>query len=129
MMLEGRSYEFMEPEIIPDDAITVLKEGSRSWRETFSERKRMILQYADMLEMAMIPTVHNIVDDSHKTIPNAIAEVREAIDFVRYYAEQAEKLYENDECQSYTGEHNITTYEARGTWMVIAPGTSHLQFS
>ena len=123
MMLEGRSYEFMEPEIIPvDDAITVLKEGSRSWRETpFSERKRIILQYADMLEMAMIPAVHNIVDDSHKTIPNAIAEVREAIDFVRYYAEQAEKLYENDECQSYTGEHNVTTYEARGTWMVIAP--------
>ena len=122
-VVEGREYHFMEPEILPiEDAITILKDGAKSWRETpFSERKRIVLNYADALEENMIPAVHSIVNDSHKTFVNAIAEVREAIDFIRYYAEQAEKLYEIDECCGYTGEQNITTYEARGTWMVIAP--------
>jgi len=122
-VVEGREYHFMEPEILPvNDAITVLKDGAKSWRETpFSERKRIVLNYADALEENMIPAVHSIVNDSHKTFVNAVAEVREAIDFIRYYAEQAEKLYEIDECCGYTGEQNITTYEARGTWMVIAP--------
>ena len=123
MLLGARSYEFMEPEILPvEDAITVLKAGSENWRETpFAERKRIVLNYADALEDALIPAVHNIVDASHKTYANAVAEVREAVDFVRYYAEQAELLYSDEECQGYTGEYNMTTYEARGTWMVIAP--------
>ena len=122
-VVEGREYHFMEPEILPvNDAITILKDGAKSWKETsFAERKRIVLNYADALEENMIPAVHSIVNDSHKTFANAVAEVREAIDFVRYYAEQAEKLYETDECRGYTGEQNITTYEARGTWMVIAP--------
>ena len=123
MLVGGREYHFMEPEILPvHDAITVLKDGAKSWRETpFAERKRIALSYADALEDNMIPAVHSIVNDSHKTFANAVAEVREAIDFIRYYAEEAEKLYENPECNGYTGEQNITTYEARGTWMVIAP--------
>ena len=122
-VVQGREYHFMEPEILPvHDAITVLKDGAKSWRETpFTERKRIALNYADALEDNMIPAVHSIVNDSHKTFANAVAEVREAIDFIRYYAEEAEKLYENPECNGYTGEQNITTYEARGTWMVIAP--------
>jgi RHH-type proline utilization regulon transcriptional repressor/proline dehydrogenase/delta 1-pyrroline-5-carboxylate dehydrogenase len=122
-VVQGREYHFMEPEILPvHDAITILKDGAKSWRETpFTERKRIVLSYADALEDNMIPAVHSIVNDSHKTFANAVAEVREAIDFIRYYAEEAEKLYENPECNGYTGEQNITTYEARGTWMVIAP--------
>jgi len=122
-VVQGREYHFMEPEILPvEDAITILKDGAKSWRETpFAERKRIALNYADALEDNMIPAVHSIVNDSHKTFVNAVAEVREAIDFIRYYAEEAEKLYENPECNGYTGEQNITTYEARGTWMVIAP--------
>ena len=122
-VVQGREYHFMEPEILlVHDAITILKDGAKSWRETpFTERKRIVLSYADALEDNMIPAVHSIVNDSHKTFANAVAEVREAIDFIRYYAEEAEKLYENPECNGYTGEQNITTYEARGTWMVIAP--------
>lgn len=122
-MLSGRTYEFITPDVLPvDDAIAVLKDGQKSWKDTpFQERKRIILNYADALESAMIPAVYSITDATFKTLPNSVAEVREAIDFVRYYAEQAEYLYDNAECLSYTGEQNITTYEPRGTWMVIAP--------
>ena len=122
-VVTSREYHFMEPEILPvEDAIAVLKDGAKPWRETpFAERKQIVLNYADALEQNMIPAVHSIVNESHKTFVNAVAEVREAIDFIRYYAEQAEKLYEESECRGYTGEQNITTHEARGTWMVIAP--------
>ena len=123
ILMGGREYDFVDPEILPvDDAITVLKDGAKSWRETpFAERKQIVLNYADALEENMISAVYNITNSAFKTLPNSIAEVREAVDFIRYYAEQAEKLYENNECASYTGEQNTTTYEARGTWMVIAP--------
>ena len=123
MLMGGREYEFIDPEILPvDDAITILKSGSKDWKNTpFAERKQIVLKYADSLEENMISAVYSITNSAFKTLPNSIAEVREAIDFIRYYAEQAEKLYQNNECASYTGEENITTYEARGTWMVIAP--------
>ena len=122
-MVEGRTYSFVTPEILPlDEAISVLKNGAKAWKNTpFAERKRIILNYADALEQNMVAATHSIIDDTFKTIPNAVAEVREAVDFIRYYAEQAEHLYNNTECAGYTGEQNITTYEPRGTWMVIAP--------
>ena len=108
-----------------NDAIDILHKGHNSWSSRpFKERKELLLKYADVLEEAMVPA-NNLVHTAYKTYPNAIAEVREAVDFVRYYVEQAEKLYDDTgEILGYTGESNITTYESRGVWMVIAPGTS-----
>ena len=122
-LLSGRTYAFIDPHMSPvHDAIDILNDGQSDWAKTpFAERKRIMLKYADALEENMIPAVHNIVDETFKTLPNAVAELREAIDFVRYYAEQAEYLYDNTETAGWTGEHNITTHEARGIWMVIAP--------
>ncbi|CFP17399.1 bifunctional proline oxidoreductase/transcriptional repressor [Bordetella pertussis] len=34
--------------------------------------------------------------EAGKSLPNAIAEVREAVDFLRYYADQAEREFDND---------------------------------
>lgn len=122
-MVENQNYHVVKEPILPvTETIDRLTNYSSTWSNTpFAERKRIILNYCDALEDAMIPAVNNIVDTAFKTYPNAVAETREAIDFIRYYADQAEKLYEPEECLGYTGEHNITTYEARGTWMVIAP--------
>lgn len=124
MMVANMAHPYEAEEVLPvEDAIAVLENGSKSWANTtFSHRKNLLLTYADMLESAMIPASNNLVHTAHKTYPNAVAEVREAIDFVRYYAEQAEKLYEETgEILGYTGEKNETTYQAHGVWMVIAP--------
>ena len=117
------SYEFIVPEQLSvDDSITVLEEGRKEWsKTTFNERKKVVLEYADHLETHMEQATNNLVTHANKTYPNAIGEVREAIDFVRYYAEQAEKLYNQGDTLSYTGEINTTTYQAHGVWMVIAP--------
>jgi RHH-type proline utilization regulon transcriptional repressor/proline dehydrogenase/delta 1-pyrroline-5-carboxylate dehydrogenase len=122
--LVGRpSYEFIVPEQLSvNDSITVLDEGHREWsKTTFNERKKVVLEYADHLETHMEQAASNLVTHANKTYPNAIGEVREAIDFIRYYAEQAEKLYNQGDTLSYTGEINTTTYQAHGVWMVIAP--------
>lgn len=124
MMVANMAYEYDAEDVLPvTEAITVLENGRQSWaNSTFSHRKNILLAYADMLEKSMIPAANNLVHTAYKTYPNAVAEVREAVDFVRYYAEQAEALYEQTgEILGYTGEKNITTYEARGIWMVIAP--------
>ena len=122
-MIANTNYTDMKEEILPvEEAITRLDEYSSTWANTpFEERKRLVLGYADALESAMIPAVNNLAQVAYKTLPNGVAEVREAIDFIRYYAEQAEHLYDCHEIPGYTGEYNTTTYEPRGTWMVIAP--------
>jgi len=122
--LVGRpSYEFIVPEQLSvNDSISVLDEGKKLWsKTTFEQRKKVVLDYANHLEDHMEQAASNLVAHANKTYFNAIGEVREAIDFIRYYTEQAEKLFNNGDTLSYTGEINMTTYQSHGVWMVIAP--------
>jgi RHH-type proline utilization regulon transcriptional repressor/proline dehydrogenase/delta 1-pyrroline-5-carboxylate dehydrogenase len=103
-------------------AIERLDEGRNEWSsKPFAERKKLLLDYADALEESIVPAANSLVFRAYKTYPNAINELREAIDFIRYYVSEAEKLYEVNEIHGYTGEYNNTEYKPRGVWMVIAP--------
>lgn len=107
-----------------EESLEVLTSKTNSWKaKTFAERKSAVLAYADYLEEHLITAAKTITDHAYKTFPNSIAEVREGIDFIRYYAEVAEQMYDtkDSELSGYTGEYNKTSYEARGTWMVISP--------
>ncbi|UXN05549.1 trifunctional transcriptional regulator/proline dehydrogenase/L-glutamate gamma-semialdehyde dehydrogenase [Bartonella sp. HY761] len=54
-----------------------------------SERAAMLEKAADLLQERMPTLLALIAREAGKSIPNAIAEVREAIDFLRYYAAEA----------------------------------------
>ncbi|WP_017667705.1 trifunctional transcriptional regulator/proline dehydrogenase/L-glutamate gamma-semialdehyde dehydrogenase [Sandarakinorhabdus sp. AAP62] len=54
-----------------------------------SERAAMLERAADRLEAEMPLLMGLIIREAGKSAANAIAEVREAVDFLRYYAEQA----------------------------------------
>ncbi|MHA0319510.1 trifunctional transcriptional regulator/proline dehydrogenase/L-glutamate gamma-semialdehyde dehydrogenase [Sphingomonas melonis] len=54
-----------------------------------AERAAMLDRAADAMQARMPQLLALIVREAGKSLPNAIAEVREAIDFLRYYAEQA----------------------------------------
>jgi RHH-type proline utilization regulon transcriptional repressor/proline dehydrogenase/delta 1-pyrroline-5-carboxylate dehydrogenase len=57
-----------------------------------------------------------------KTISDAIAEVREAADFCRYYALRARKQFANPErLEGPTGEVNELTLQGRGVFACISP--------
>ncbi|MFB6349237.1 bifunctional proline dehydrogenase/L-glutamate gamma-semialdehyde dehydrogenase PutA [Moraxella sp. ZJ142] len=66
-----------------------------SWQAvSASERAAMLRRFADLMEepsrMALLMMV--AVREAGKTLLNAIAEVREAVDFCRYYADETERL-------------------------------------
>ncbi len=61
-----------------------------------AERAACLLRAADLLEARMDPLLGLIVREAGKALPNAIAEVREAVDFLRYYGATVREHFDND---------------------------------
>ena len=84
---------------------------------------------ADILErMAELLTEHQlallklIVQEAGRTIADALAEVREAIDFCHYYALQARYRFSGGiDLPGPTGESNQLCLEGRGVFLCISP--------
>ncbi|GHD56519.1 trifunctional transcriptional regulator/proline dehydrogenase/L-glutamate gamma-semialdehyde dehydrogenase [Jeongeupia chitinilytica] len=67
------------------------------WAATpVSERAAILRRTADRLEAQMPSLLGLIVREAGKTLANAVAEVREAVDFLRYYAGEIEREFDND---------------------------------
>ena len=59
--------------------------------------------------------------EAGKTIPDGVAEVREAVDFLRYYAAQARALFTPEALPGPTGESNTLQLSGRGVFVCISP--------
>ncbi|RKP45655.1 trifunctional transcriptional regulator/proline dehydrogenase/L-glutamate gamma-semialdehyde dehydrogenase [Trinickia fusca] len=67
------------------------------WQATqVDERADCLARAADLLEAQMHTLMGLIVREAGKSLPNAIAEIREAVDFLRYYSEQIRAEFSND---------------------------------
>lgn len=67
------------------------------WAATpIADRVRCLLRTAQILEDDMQRLLGLIVREAGKSLPNAIAEIREAVDFLRYYAAQIDAEFSND---------------------------------
>lgn len=75
--------------------------------------------YEDNLPLLMALCVH----EAGKTIPDALSEVREAIDFCRYYAAIGGRQFDQngENLRSYTGESNKILLQGRGCFVCISP--------
>jgi RHH-type proline utilization regulon transcriptional repressor/proline dehydrogenase/delta 1-pyrroline-5-carboxylate dehydrogenase len=76
---------------------------------------------ADLLETERDALMRLCVQEAKKTIPDALAEVREAADFCRYYAAEARRGLQPVELPGPTGERNVLRMEGRSVWVCIAP--------
>jgi len=78
-------------EVSPDDArAAVTRAAASQWSDIpVAARAAMLEGAADAMEARMPVLLGLIAREAGKSIPNAIAEVREAVDFLRYYAQQA----------------------------------------
>jgi RHH-type proline utilization regulon transcriptional repressor/proline dehydrogenase/delta 1-pyrroline-5-carboxylate dehydrogenase len=85
------------------------------------ERADCLDRLADLLERERDALMRICVQEARKTIPDALAEVREAVDFCRYYAAQARKGLQPVELPGPTGERNLLRMGGRGVWVCIAP--------
>jgi RHH-type transcriptional regulator, proline utilization regulon repressor / proline dehydrogenase / delta 1-pyrroline-5-carboxylate dehydrogenase len=105
-----------------DQAIEVARKAFPGWAATPApERAACLQRLADLLEEHRSQLMAIAVQEARKTIPDALSEVREAIDFCRYYAARAVHDLQPLELPGPTGERNVLRMEARGVWAAIAP--------
>ncbi|MGI9440628.1 MAG: bifunctional proline dehydrogenase/L-glutamate gamma-semialdehyde dehydrogenase PutA, partial [Parvibaculales bacterium] len=57
------------------------------------ERAAIFAKAADLLEQEMANFLSLLVQEAGKTLPDALSELREAVDFCRYYGKQAQRCY------------------------------------
>ncbi|MDX2346848.1 MAG: bifunctional proline dehydrogenase/L-glutamate gamma-semialdehyde dehydrogenase PutA, partial [Legionella sp.] len=93
------------------------------WSKTpVAERAACLRRFADLLETHTNTFLAIDCLEAGKTWADGIAEVREAVDFCRYYANMAEELMAAPrEMKGYTGELNQLSLHARGTVLCISP--------
>jgi RHH-type transcriptional regulator, proline utilization regulon repressor / proline dehydrogenase / delta 1-pyrroline-5-carboxylate dehydrogenase len=92
------------------------------WNDTpLHERANVLRRAADLLESRLPEFCGLLVKEAHKTLGDCVAEVREAVDFCRYYAEQAEERLAPQSLPGPTGESNELRLHGRGVFVCISP--------
>jgi len=87
-----------------------------------ASRAKILEHAADLLEARRAEFIALAVREAGKTMSAAIAEVREAADFCRYYAAMARKLFAQPETMpGPTGETNELHLHGRGVFVCISP--------
>ncbi|MCT8287667.1 bifunctional proline dehydrogenase/L-glutamate gamma-semialdehyde dehydrogenase PutA [Xanthomonas translucens pv. translucens] len=113
----------------PADAATVDKALANAvaaqpgWNRTPAASRATILEHAaDLLEARLPEFIALCVKEAGKTLPDGVAEVREAVDFLRYYAGQARAQFGAPErLPGPTGESNELQLHGRGVFVCISP--------
>jgi RHH-type proline utilization regulon transcriptional repressor/proline dehydrogenase/delta 1-pyrroline-5-carboxylate dehydrogenase len=93
------------------------------WDALGAARRAEILERAaDRIEEARAELMVLLAREAGKTLPDALAEVREAADFCRYYAAEARRLLaEPCALPGPTGERNLLSLHGRGVFVCISP--------
>jgi RHH-type proline utilization regulon transcriptional repressor/proline dehydrogenase/delta 1-pyrroline-5-carboxylate dehydrogenase len=104
-------------------AIASARAGFRRWGATAARARAKLLETtADLLEQRAARFIALLQCEGGKTLDDALSEVREAIDFCRYYAAQGSKLFGEDEAMpGPTGESNVLRLRGRGVFVAISP--------
>lgn len=104
-------------------AVKAAAAGFSSWRRTDGEARAGVLERAaDLLEQRRASFIALLQDEGGKTLDDALAEVREATDFCRYYAAQGRKLFgAGTALPGPTGESNVLRLRGRGVFVAISP--------
>jgi len=94
-----------------------------AWDRLPAASRAAILEHAaDQLEARRGEFISMCVREAGKTLSASIAEVREAADFLRYYATMARRLFGHPETlPGPTGETNELSLHGRGVFVCISP--------
>ncbi len=106
-----------------DRALARAVRAQPEWNAAGAEaRARCLEQAADLLERDHAVLMALAVREAGKTVPDALAEVREAVDFLRYYAGRARADFAKPmELPGPTGERNQLELAGRGVFACISP--------
>src|SRR5690606_15994923 len=91
-------------------AISTAAEQADKWADVPPSQRAQALQHAaDAMEADILRLIGILVREAGKTYANAVAEVREAVDFLRYYSAQVETQF------------NDATHRPLGVVICISP--------
>ena len=118
----GEAVTFPKDKI--DDVFQIAKTGHKILSALTTEQRAKILEkIADQLESNRDKLIHLCVNEAGRTFQDADAEVREAIDFCRYYAMRGRQDFveKGRVLISPTGETNAYHLTGRGIFVCISP--------
>ena len=103
-------------------AMAAAAAGFPAWAATpTGERAAALERAADLLEVNRGGLIALLQSEGGKTLDDALAELREAIDYCRYYAAQARVALAEQSLPGPTGESNRLGYRGRGVFVCISP--------
>ncbi|MGB8276175.1 MAG: bifunctional proline dehydrogenase/L-glutamate gamma-semialdehyde dehydrogenase PutA [Alphaproteobacteria bacterium] len=103
-------------------ALAAAQDAARDWALVdAAERARILERASDLIEADYARLTTLIVREAGRTVPDALAEVREAVDFCRYFALRAREDFAATALPGPTGERNRLSLHGRGVFACISP--------
>ncbi|WP_234683593.1 bifunctional proline dehydrogenase/L-glutamate gamma-semialdehyde dehydrogenase PutA [Bradyrhizobium monzae] len=104
-------------------AISAARAGFVAWSRTpAATRAAALEEAAHLLESRSAHFIAALQREGGKTLDDALSELREAVDFCRYYAAQGRKLFGSEVAMpGPTGESNSLAMRGRGVFVAISP--------
>ncbi len=104
-------------------AVALARTGFAFWSQTPADTRATALERAaNLLEQRMPRFIALLQTEGGKTIDDAVSEVREAVDFCRYYAGEGRRLFaQGQPLPGPTGESNTLRLRGRGAMVAISP--------
>jgi RHH-type proline utilization regulon transcriptional repressor/proline dehydrogenase/delta 1-pyrroline-5-carboxylate dehydrogenase len=106
-----------------DQAILTARNYASQWDKVPpTSRADMLEKAADLMEQRLPELMALCAREAGKTVTDSLAEVREAVDFARYYALQAREHFAHAKLlPGPTGESNQLSLHGRGVFVCISP--------
>jgi RHH-type transcriptional regulator, proline utilization regulon repressor / proline dehydrogenase / delta 1-pyrroline-5-carboxylate dehydrogenase len=127
------AYQTVQVPVVPVFAVKLASSqlvasisSYKKWsKTTVSERAAILRRSAEAIEQQLPKFCALLVKEAFKTWGDAVSEVREAVDFLRYYANEAERIMQPiampGASLGITGETNELRLTSRGPWVCISP--------
>jgi RHH-type proline utilization regulon transcriptional repressor/proline dehydrogenase/delta 1-pyrroline-5-carboxylate dehydrogenase len=122
--IDGRTIGFVVDgnSTAANAAMLAAQIGFPDWSaRTVDERAQALDHAADIIEKNRGGLIALLQSEGGKTLDDALAEVREAADFCRYYAAEARRVLMPELLPGPTGEVNELRYRGRGVFVCISP--------
>ncbi len=104
------------------EALSIAHVAQQEWDRMGGVARADILdRAADLFEQSRETFMYLAVREAGKTLPTALGEVREAVDFLRYYASRARAQFQPVMLPGPTGEDNRLSLHGRGVFACISP--------
>lgn len=120
-VIVGHCYQSTDEDI--EEALSSAAAAQAQW-DTLGGKKRaeILFRLSDLLEQNHAQLMQIIGAEAGRVLVDTISEVREAVDFCRYYGLHAAENFEQPKpLPGPTGERNLLSYHGRGTFVCISP--------